>query len=70
MPLRPPWKSDFHGVSLKGYMKSWHTIWKGNENQEYPAMQVIGMIIKMELEAAGSHLDITLETELTALKRE
>eukprot|EP00957_Ditylum_brightwellii_P201753 15327072-Ditylum_brightwellii.AAC.1 len=49
-----------------------HKFWnisQGNENQEYPAIQVMGMTSIMEPEEAGSRLDITIETELTALKR-
>jgi hypothetical protein len=34
MPQRTSWKSNFHGVSLKGYMKIWHAIWKGY-NSDY-----------------------------------
>eukprot|EP00957_Ditylum_brightwellii_P016798 1264530-Ditylum_brightwellii.AAC.1 len=57
---------------LKAAFAWQHKFWKishQNENQEYPAIQVMGMTGIMEPEAAGSCLDITTAAKLTALKR-
>jgi hypothetical protein len=54
MPQRTPWKSDFHGISLKKYIKIWHTIWKGY-NSHYEVHYVDRVIQELKAAFAWHH---------------